>query len=130
MKAFAVTAAMLVCLTFGAPRAGADARRTPVHFPAGKNAVTIIGAITGEESVEYLVPATAGRELSVSIETPNPNGHFNVTAPGAEHALFNGSVGGDAWRGRLTADGEYAVEVYLIRDAAGRGETAKYTLDI
>jgi uncharacterized protein len=123
-------AATLVCFTFAAPRARAEARRTPVRFPAGKNAVTIIGKITGEESVEYLVPAKAGRELTVSMESANDDSHFNVSAPGAAQALFNGAVGGESWRGPLPVDGEYTVEVYLVRDAAGRGETAKYTLDI
>jgi hypothetical protein len=44
-------------------------------------------------------------------------------------ALFNGSTeGSNEFTGKLEATGPYTVQVYLMRNAARRGETCKFTI--
>jgi hypothetical protein len=40
------------------------------------------------------------------------------------------SINGNEWTGALQADGEYTVRIYLMRSAARRKETARYTLTV
>ncbi|MNY67265.1 hypothetical protein D3C86_2048180 [compost metagenome] len=78
----------------------------------------------------YLIDLRAGQSLNVAMRTSNRSSYFNVTAPGANEALFIGSTSGNRYQGRTTASGTYKVEVYLMRNAARRGERANYTLDV
>jgi hypothetical protein len=69
--------------------------------------------------------------MTVSLKTDNSANYFNVLPPGSvDVAVFVGSSGGDDWSGTLSADGEYAIRVYLMRSAARRNETAHYTLAV
>jgi hypothetical protein len=92
-----------------------------VSFPAGSNGAKLTGAITGDESVRYLLGAGAGQRMTVTMRTSNASAYFNITAPGATEALHIGSVAGNSFEGVLPAGGTYAVEVYLMRNAARRG---------
>jgi hypothetical protein len=56
--------------------------------------------------------------------------YFNVLVPGGDSALFVGSTSGETFEGTLPADGDYTVRTYLMRNAARRGESSDYTLDI
>jgi len=80
--------------------------------------------------VTYLLDVRAGQTINVSLQGSNRSGYFNVTAPRSDQALFNGSTSGDRWRGRAATSGRYKIEVYLMRNAARRGETMRYTLDV
>jgi hypothetical protein len=44
--------------------------------------------------------------------------------------MFIGSTSGGRFEGTLPADGTYTIQVYLMRNAARRGESATYKLDI
>lgn len=44
--------------------------------------------------------------------------------------MFIGSQQGNHFEGTLPADGEYTVQVYLMRNAARQNEKANYTLEI
>jgi hypothetical protein len=99
-----------------------------VTFPAGSNGAKIADAIAGDEAVRYILDARAGQRMLVEMTTTNPSAYFNITAPGATEALHIGSVAGNSFDGILPAGGDYAVEVYLMRNAARRGETADFTI--
>jgi hypothetical protein len=86
--------------------------------------------VSGYETVTYLVDLRAGQTLSVNLRSSNPSGYFNITAPGANQALFIGSTSGNRYQSRTSASGTYKVEVYLMRNAARRGERANYTLTV
>jgi hypothetical protein len=115
-----------------AAAAGAQEIRTQrVSFPPGAESATYTGVIRGREIVDYLVNARAGQVANISMATSNTSAYFNILAPGqAETAFFVGSVSGNQFEGRLPATGDYRIRVYLMRNAARRGETADYRLEM
>lgn len=127
-------AVMALCATLpmiGA-RAAGGLRKEDVRFDAGTSATSITGQIRGDEGVDYLVRARAGQTLTVSFKPSNPMAYFNVLPPGSEEALFVGSSAADGglFMTQLPRDGVYTVRVYLMRAAARRNETARYTLGV
>jgi len=107
----------------------ANGRTEEIRLQGGASA-TRRGTIKGHETATYLLDVRAGQTLAVGLQTSNRSSYFNITAPRADQALFNGSLGGNRYRGRAVATGRYKIEVYLMRNAARRGESARYTLDV
>jgi len=44
--------------------------------------------------------------------------------------MFDGSIRGNSFSGKLPQTGDYRIRVYLMRNAARRGESATYSIDI
>ena len=110
-----------------------DARDERVQFASGASSTTIKETITGRESVNYKLNAKAGQSMVVVLNTDNASNYFNVFAAGkapGDEALFIGSTQGGRYAGTLPEDGEYTVQVFLMRNAARRNEKANYTLEI
>ena len=105
-------------------------QRTNVEFARGASSATLTGTIRGSADHSYIVNARAGQVLTVNLRPSNPSAYFNVTAPGADSAMFIGSSEGNRFSGPLTTDGPHVVNVYLMRNAARRGETANYSINI
>lgn len=103
-------------------------RTETIAFKPGEAGATIKGQITGDETIDYVLHAQRGQSMVVNLEASNRSAYFNVTAPGADSALFVGSTSGNRYEGTLPATGRYTVRLYLMRNAARRGETATYTL--
>jgi hypothetical protein len=101
-----------------------------VVFDKGTNAVEIKQSIQGPLTAQYRVSAKAGQILTVDLKPSNASAYFNITAKGADYALFNGSIMGNHFMGPLPTDGEYTVQVYLMRNAARRNEVANYSLSL
>lgn len=110
--------------------AQAPVRSERVQFPRGASSTTVRGTIRGYDSVDYAIGARSGQTIAVSLRTTNRSAYFNVLPPRGEEALFNGSIKGSRFEGRLSQSGDYRVRVYLMRNAARRGETASFTLNI
>jgi hypothetical protein len=112
--------------------AAGGSRQEEVRFDAGTSATSIAGQIRGDEGVDYLVRARAGQTLTVSFKPSNPMAYFNVLPPDSDEALFVGSSAADGslFMTQLPGDGVYTVRVYLMRAAARRSETARYTLGV
>ncbi|QBE65784.1 hypothetical protein [Pseudoduganella lutea] len=91
---------------------------------------TLRGKIRGYDTAEYKVQLRQGQTITVNLKTNSRSNYFNITAPGAQEALFNGSIKGLEYRGKIEQDGEYTVNVYLMRNAARRNERASYTLTV
>jgi hypothetical protein len=123
----AIGLAALVGLAQARP-APAQTETQQVSFPAGSDGSTISATIKGQEAVRYVLGASAGQRMTVKMRTNNASAYFNITAPGAAEALHIGSVAGNSFDGVLPAGGNYTVEVYLMRNAARRGETAEFTI--
>ena len=103
----------------------------PVHFPKGASSTTLKDAIKGGQTIDYMIRAKSGQTMRVTLKSSNLSNYFNVLAPDSrDEALFIGSTSGNEWTGALTADGDYTVRVYLMRNAARRNETANYTLTV
>ena len=124
-------AAILVSSSVFAQTAFAqDARSVEVRFPRGQSGTTINDSITGYEAVNYQLGVSAGQTMSLQLDTDNPSNYFNITAPGASEALFNGSIDGNSTSVKIPSSGTYTISVYLTRNAARRDETADYSLTL
>ncbi len=121
------------CLTAAAlvmAPAVAQIKEVPVHFAKGKSSATIKATLKGDETIDYKVTASAGQNMVVKLKPSNRSMYFNVLPPGSEEAIFVGSSAGDKFEGALPTNGTYTIRAYLMRNAARRKETSKYTLDI
>lgn len=110
--------------------AAAPVRTEQVRFAPGVSMRSLKSSVKGYGAVNYVVQAKAGQTLTVSMKTSNASSYFNVIAPGADAALFNAAMSGMAYSGKLPVSGAYKVQVYLMRNAARRNETARYTLSV
>ena len=107
-----------------------DIRREAVHFNAGSSGSTINSHLKGYQSVQYTLALTAGQKLSAQLDSRNSSLYFNITAPGADAALYNSSIDGNGTSITIPSSGKYTISVYLMRNAARRGDTAEYTLTL
>jgi hypothetical protein len=101
-----------------------------VPFDKGADSVRFNQSIQGPHTAQYRVNAKAGQILTVDLKPSNASAYFNITAKGADSALFNGSIMGNHFMGPLPVDGEYTVQVYLMRNAARRNQVAYYSLSL
>jgi hypothetical protein len=124
MVALAVTTATMPAI------AQAPIRTERIQFARGATSAIVRGAIRGYETVDYVVGARAGQSMSVSLQTSSRSAYFNVLPPRSGEAIFNGSVTGAHFGGRLKDSGDYRVRVYLMRSAARRGERATFSLTV
>ena len=95
---------------------------------------TIEGSVAGYDSPGYVIVAAAGQVLTVTLAAKNPSTYFNVFAPGKQPgidaALFIGATEGQQFSVLLSESGDYTIEVYLMRNAARRAETASFVLSV
>jgi hypothetical protein len=102
-----------------------------VRLPKGATSTVVRGQIKGDRYVDYHVRAGAGQTLSVEMKTGNASSYINILTPGSgDVAMFIGSTSGNRFSGMLPTDGDYAIRVYLMRNAARRNELASYTLTV
>lgn len=121
--------AMAICCGLSIPTAAADRSET-VKFRPGAISATLSGRIKGYDGVNYLFDARAGQVVSILFSPKNRSCYFNVFGPGADTAVHIGSSNGNEFGANLTASGQYRAQVYLMRNAARRGETCKYSMTI
>jgi hypothetical protein len=101
-----------------------------VSFAKGASSATIKGQLKGDETVDYVLRASAGQTLTVTPETSHGANYYNVLPPNStDAAMFIGQFGGD-FKGILPTDGDYTIRVYLMRSAARRNESSNYTLTV
>lgn len=127
----APAAILLLCATGALAPAGAQTtQKVDVRFAAGASSASYSGVLAGDGAVQYRLGARAGQVMSVRLRAANASASFNVTAPGADSALFRGAVSGSDFTGVLPVAGTYLVDVFLVRAAARRNERAPFTIDI
>lgn len=134
MKKAALVSLILGFIAFLSPALAGDVKTVRVKFDPGTSQAALQGAIKGRQTVNYKVGASAGQTMVVTLSTNNNSAYFNIFEPGAEpgksSALFASDRDGERFDGQLPKSGDYTVQVYLYRNAARRGDTAKYTLDV
>lgn len=101
-----------------------------VQFAKGTSSKAIKGTIKGDQSRLFVVNLRAGQTISVKLVSSNASANFNVTAPGAEQAMFIGSTSGNEFKDVIPSSGDYKIDLYLMRNAARRNETANFTITI
>lgn len=126
----AIAAAIIAMGLCGMPALSQDVVTERVQFPSGSSGTVINNTIQGYESVEYMLGASSGQRMVVDLETSNSSNYYNIWAPGADSALFVGASKGDHFDGILPASGDYRIQVFLMRNAARRDETANYSLSL
>ncbi len=99
-----------------------------VKFKPSESSAAVSGSVQGYDMTTYLVGAKKGQAMSVQFAPDNTSCAFNLVAPGASEALFNGSISGAEFAGALPRDGTYSAIAYLTRNAARRGETCNFKL--
>ncbi|OYU16119.1 MAG: hypothetical protein CFE37_01845 [Alphaproteobacteria bacterium PA4] len=123
---FRMIAALLLLAT---PALAQDKQR--VQFAKGSSNITLKGSIKGDNDRDYLVSARAGQVLTVMLKPSNASTYFNILPPGSTgEASFIGSSEGNRASQPISATGDTVIRVYLMRNAARRGESSSYTLDI
>jgi len=105
-------------------------RQQTVRFNPGTSGSTIKSIVKGYDSVEYTVGVAAGQKMSIQLDSSNSSLYFNVIAPGASAAMYNSSIDGNGTNVTIPSSGNYVIQVYLMRNAARRGETANYELTL
>lgn len=125
-------ASLLIGLAVASASQAADAevRQERVAFAKGASSATLQGQLKGYETIDYLVDARAGQKISVRLEPTNGANYFNVLPPGSADAAMHVGQDGEPYTGTLPDDGDYAIRVYLMRNAARRNETSDFKLTI
>lgn len=100
----------------------------PLRLEGGAKPQKVSGIVMGADTAVYITRGMAGQTLSVSLSAKHPQAYFNVTPLGSQEAMFIGSTSGNTMRRRLPVDGDYRVDVYLMRAAARRGSASPYKL--
>jgi hypothetical protein len=129
MLSRSVTGGLLALVTTVAS-ADAQPSTRPVKFPPGANAITLKGTISGRSDQTYIVTAISGQTLLTLFSPTNTSCYFNVFEPGTETAAHVGSSSGNEFGQNPTMAGQYRIQVYLMRSAARRNETCRYSLSI
>lgn len=124
----------LIYLTLASFVAVADESRTEtLRFAKGATGTSVTSSITGYNSVNYKLTAKAGQHMVIKLSTSNTATYFNIYAPGSgpgDEAMYIGSISGDRFSGQLPDSGTYTVQIYMMRSAARRNETANYKLRV
>jgi hypothetical protein len=69
--------------------------------------------------------------LIVDFKAGKGAAYFNVLPPGSTgEAIFNGSMDGNHFKGKLPGDGVYTIRVYLMGGAKDSGKPVNYTLKV
>jgi hypothetical protein len=131
MSKYVLTIAVALSMATPWPTLWAQSGRLQrVSFKPGASSATLNGAITGDETLDYVLGAKRGQTMRVTLKTSNNSSYFNVLPPGSEAAIAIGSTVGHEWSGALPVDGDYVIRVYLMANVARRKETARYTLTV
>ena len=127
---------LLVCLLVSALLVGtavtmAEAATKQMQFAKGKTSASVSGKIKGNDSMDYVIRASAGQTMTVDFKAGKGAAYFNVLPPGSTgEAIFVGSSEGDHFKAALPADGDYTIRVYLMGGAKDSGKPVSYTLKV
>jgi hypothetical protein len=92
------------------------------------------GIIKGYETINYALQVLSDQTVTIALESDNLGNYFNIfepgKLPGQNYAMFIGSTSGNKFEGTLPVNGDYLIQVYIIRSAARRDETANFSLQL
>lgn len=101
-----------------------------VAFARGTSSKVIKGAIRGDQSRIFLIGVRAGQTMRIKLVSSNASANFNITAPGAQQALFIGSTSGNEYNDVIPSTGDYQIDLFLMRNAARRNETTTFMITL
>lgn len=104
---------------------------TRIEFTPGRETVTLKGTV-GASNKDYVLRATEGQRLYITLTSPNPYGRFNIYRTsydeplGSAGEMVEGAKDATGWNsGTLEAAGDYHIYVFNPR-----GENTAFTLEI
>ena len=122
----------VICvLVFGllAVQGAAAQTKTRVKFPAGTHGTTVKGTVRGYDYRDYVVGASKGQTIELSLTATGSSSVFSVFLPNKEN-LDLGAEQND-FTGELPVSGDYVIRVGMMRSAARRkGSVSNFTLKI
>ncbi len=107
------------------PNAPANSDRQRVQFEPGETFAVVESAVVRGTTNQYVLDATQGQMMTVTITSPEQNAVFTLYGPHGQ-ALAGAAEGQDAirWSGALPSTGDYIVSVGSTRG------NAMYTLNV
>ena len=100
-----------------------------VRFPAGTHGTTIRGTVRGYAYRDYVVGASGGQTIKVSLKGTDQATVFSIFAPNGVD--LEGASQTNAFNGELPRNGDYVVRVMMMRVSARRkGSFSNFTLRI
>lgn len=132
MSITAKSVAIALALALAATAAPASAQQAGqrIKFAPGAAATTLKGKITGKGGRTYLLTTRSGQTLQTLFSRSNRSCYFNVFEPDSDTAVHIGSTAGNEFGRSQTVAGDYRIQVYLMRSAARRGESCRFSLSI
>lgn len=91
------------------------------------NGSSYSGQITGNGIAQYGLDTRPHRQLTVRLDTDNPNTRMKITQDGTADPPCQAP---NVCSFRTEPGASYRVQVYLARDAAQRGESARFSLAV
>lgn len=99
-----------------------------VVFPKGKFGTTIKGVCKGEQTLEYVLSLGPNQTLAVEMKTNVNACYFNLIAPNGDFIFAGEREELKKFNAKVTAAGDYKIQVYNMRSVARRGTPSSYTL--
>ena len=96
----------------------------------GDGVTVLKGDVKGYGRVKYTLSAKPGQQLTIHLKTSNASNYINVGLAGAPEALCQGALTANVCAVQSATAADYVIDVFLMRNAARRGEKARYTLTV
>ncbi len=122
--------ALAVMVLMATPINSSQAAERSVQFQRGATSTTLKGVIRGDGDATFVLQAVEGQVLQTLLTVSNRSCYFNAFEPGQQEAAHNGSMAGNEFGRSPTKAGAYRFQIYLMRSAARRNETCRYSLSI
>lgn len=122
--------ALVATALMATPIDSSQAAERSVLFQRGATSTTLKGVIRGETDATFVLRTVEGQVLQALLTVSNRSCYFNAFEPGQPEAAHNGSMSGNEFGRSPTKVGTYRFQIYLMRSAARRNETCRYSLSI
>lgn len=110
---------LLAAFLFLSPGVWAQDRVIPVRFAAGASGTELVEGIARGETATFVLGASAGQKMRVSLTSVESNAEFEVFAPSDESlGVSTEKNGAQVWYGVLPLSGSYQVVVGTTRGGA------------
>ncbi|HLO33966.1 MAG TPA: LysM peptidoglycan-binding domain-containing protein [Anaerolineales bacterium] len=98
----------------------------PVTFPAGQNTASLAGVVSPNQTIQYVVSATQGQELTINL-IANPNEIF-IGVNGPTGIALKQMDGLYQWHTTITTSGNYFINVTSALGSSLKNYTLQVTL--
>ena len=100
-----------------------------LHFAPGTYSGAVTESITGWQTRDYIVGASAGQLMTVTLST-GMNAYFGIMQPGGPGKNDVGVNYFETATEVLPYSGDYMIRVYMRGDDADSGRTGPFTLTV